>query len=178
MTVSTPTRTLHHRPKSRGDQNIGESALNHFAAILVEPEAFGCTPSLVSCPWAGLKPVNWSTTVIGDAAVLLLAAQAGICASRFCARVGQSLQPDGCSGMICATITRTFGFTVRTLFRIAVYAFRMFAGVKLFQTSFVPKCISTMSAGRPSNQVARSRASETYGSLPSAPPGRVPVPAA
>ena len=54
----------------------------------------------------------------------------------------------------------------------------MFVGVKLFQTSLVPKCISTMSAGRPSNQVARSRASDTNGSLESAPPGRTPVPAA
>src|SRR6478672_208664 len=97
---------------------------------------------------------------------------------RFVTRVGQSLQPDGCSEVICAIITRTFGFTIRSLFRIAVYAERIVAGAMLFQTSLVPKCMSTMSAGRLSNQVARSRESDTYGSVESAPPGRTPLPAA
>src|SRR4026207_635983 len=156
--------------RSRGgrrDHNIGDSASNHFLAIFIDPDVLGCTPSLVSWPCAGLKPVNWSTTEMGDAAVLLVVAQPGICAFRFCARVVRSLQADGCSGMICATITRTFGLAPRRRPRIVVYALRISDGDLLFQTSLVAKCSSTMSAGLPSNEVARSRASDTNGSLAS-----------
>src|SRR6185436_2229189 len=115
---------------------------------------------------------------MGDAAVLLVVAQPGICAFRFCARVVQSLQPDGVSGMTCATITRTFGLAPRSRPRIVVYALRISAGALLLQRSLVAKCSRTMSAGLPSNQVARSRASDRYGSFVSAPLGRTPVPAA
>src|SRR5262245_45993590 len=115
---------------------------------------------------------------MGDAAVLLVVAQPGICAFRFCARVVQSLQPDGVSGLTWAPSTRTFGLARRGRPRIVVYAFKISAGVLLLHRSLVAKCNSTMSAGLPSNQVARSRASDTYGSFASAPLGRTPVPAA
>src|SRR3954447_4020422 len=115
---------------------------------------------------------------MGDSGRLFDDAQPGIMLLRVVTRVGQSVQPDGCSEVILATITRTFGLTARSFIRIAVYALRMFAGAMLFQTSLVPKCISTMSAGRPSSQVARSRESATNGSFGSAPPGRTPLPAA
>ena len=65
-----------------------------------------------------------------------------------------------------------------TLPAIATCLLGIMAGVLLFQTSLVAKCSSTRSAGLSSNQVARSRASETNGSLASPPLGRVPVPAA
>src|SRR5262245_64892173 len=114
---------------------------------------------------------------MGDAVVLFAVAHAGIMAFSVVTRVGQSVQPDGISEVICATMMRTFGLTMRSLFTIVRYAFRMLAGAMLFQTSLVPKCISTMSAGRPSSQVARSRESDTKGSLGSAPAGRMPEPA-
>ena len=55
--------------------------MNHLVAIFVDPLVFEWTPSAVSV--AGLNPVFWSTTVIGEFAVLLLAVQAGIIAFRF-----------------------------------------------------------------------------------------------
>src|SRR3982750_4630042 len=115
---------------------------------------------------------------MGDRGVLFDDAQPGIMLLRVVTRVGQSLHPDGCSEVILATITRTFRLTARSFITIAVYALRMLAGAMLFQTSLVPKCISTMSAGRPSSQVARSRESETNGSFGSPPLGFTPVPAA
>src|SRR5689334_18302723 len=62
-------------------------------AILTFPESLGCTPSPVSV--AGFQPVHWSTTVIGDCAVVLDAAQPGIALFSDTVRAGQSAQLDG-----------------------------------------------------------------------------------
>ena len=103
---------------------------------------------------------------------MLCVAQAGMAALSACTPARQPEQPDGLSGVICATRTTTFGLLARSRVRIAVYASRMFCGDLLFQTSFVPMCMSTTSAGCPSNQVARSFAEASNGSVGSAPPGR------
>jgi len=55
---------------------MGERAVNHLAAIFIDPLVFACTPSAVSV--LGLNPVFWSTTVTGDVDVLFVAAQPGI----------------------------------------------------------------------------------------------------
>src|SRR6476619_1337358 len=48
----------------------------HLSAILTMPVSLGCTPSPVSL--LAFQPVHWSTTVIGDWAVVFAAAQPGI----------------------------------------------------------------------------------------------------
>src|SRR5215471_8444159 len=75
-------------------------------------------------------------------------------------------------GGICATIIWTLGLLARSRVRIAVNASKIMVAGLLFETSLVPKFISTRSVGWPSNQVARSCADDMNGSLESAPPGR------
>ena len=52
-----------------------------------------------------------------------------------------------------------------------MYALMIVAAGTAFVRSFVPKFMSTTSVGCPLNQVARSAADDTNGSLLSAPPG-------
>src|SRR5690348_4296386 len=79
----------------------GARAGYHLSDIFWLPESFGCTPSYVSV--ASLKPVHWSTTLIGDWAVVLPAAQAGIAALKVTTRWAQSEQLLGFIGRILAT---------------------------------------------------------------------------
>jgi hypothetical protein len=107
------------------------------------PASFGCTPSPVSV--ASLKPVHWSTTVIGDCAVLLPLAQPGMAALSATARCGHSAQPAGASGMICATRIRMPGLLARIWSTSLLYAASTTSVLSALHTSFVPKCISTTS---------------------------------
>ncbi len=62
---------------------------------------------------AVLKPVHWSTTTIGDWAVVRAAAQAGIALFRLIVRWAHSPQVDGFIGMILATRIFIAGFLAR-----------------------------------------------------------------
>ncbi|MEU4244494.1 hypothetical protein [Actinoplanes sp. NPDC026619] len=72
-----------------------------MSEILTLPLSFGWTPSVVFEPV--LKPLHWSTTVIGDAEVLLPLAQPGMALLRLITRCPQSEQPLGFIGRIFAT---------------------------------------------------------------------------
>src|SRR5713226_4285888 len=89
----------------------GVRAGYHLAAIFWLPESLGWTPSTVSV--ASLNPVHWSTTTIGDCAVLSDAAQAGMAASRLTTPCAQLEHPLGFIGMICATRIFMFGLFAR-----------------------------------------------------------------
>src|SRR5688572_17321089 len=113
------------------------------SAILRLPLSLGCTPSGVSV--AVLKPVHWSTTVTGEAAVLVAAAHAGIAALRSITRWVHSAQLAGVIGRIWATRIFIAGLAARIWPTSLVNAARIVAGERLFQTSLVPKCIITTS---------------------------------
>jgi hypothetical protein len=83
----------------------------HLSEIFWSPDASGCTPSVVSA--LVLKPVHWSTTVIGDAAVVLPAAQPGMAWFSATTRCPHSAQLDGFIGMICATRIFMLGLLAR-----------------------------------------------------------------
>jgi hypothetical protein len=70
----------------------------HLSDIFWFPESFGCTPSPVSV--AVLNPVHWSTTTIGDCAVLKPLAHAGMSALKSMVRWAHSGQVLGFTGMI------------------------------------------------------------------------------
>src|SRR5262249_5487423 len=63
-------------PGGGGAPSADTSAGYQRSDIFWKPASFGCTPSPVSVE--ALKPVHWSTTVIGDADVVFPAAQPGI----------------------------------------------------------------------------------------------------
>jgi hypothetical protein len=111
-------------------------------AIVTMPESFGCTPSDVSA--AGSPPVHWSTTVTGDAAVVVEAAHAGIAASRSTVRCAHSAHALGATGMILATRIFIAGLSARIWPTSVVQAARICAVDRLLHTPFVPKCITTM----------------------------------
>ncbi len=94
---------------------------------------------------AVLKPVHWSTTVIGDCGVVVAAAQAGMALLKVTVRWAQSAQLEGFMGMILATRILMFGLLARIWFTIVVNALRIVAGAMLLHTSLVPKCMSTTS---------------------------------
>src|SRR3954454_780047 len=91
--------------------SCADRAGDHRSDIFWFPESFGWTPSPVSV--AELNPVHWSTTAIGDCAVVLPLAHAGIALLRAIARFGQSAHPLGFSGMIFATRIFMFGLPAR-----------------------------------------------------------------
>jgi hypothetical protein len=100
------------------------------------PASFGCTPSLVMV--AVLKPVQTSTTVIGEAEVLFEGAQVAIALLRLMTRCPHSLHPEGFIGMIFATRIFIVGFEARIWSTNLLKAKVMVAGDLLFHTSFVP----------------------------------------
>src|SRR6185503_7647305 len=91
--------------------SAGSTGGYHLADIFWMPASLGCTPSPVSV--AVLNPVHWSTTVIGDCAVLLALTQAGMALSKVTTRCPHSGQLLGFIGRIFATISLVFGFEAR-----------------------------------------------------------------
>ena len=121
----------------------GVSAGYHRSDIFWKPESSGWTPSVVSATVS--KPVNWSTTVTGDWAVVLPAAQAGMALLSAATPGGHHVQPPGVIGMIWATRIFMLGLLARIWSTSVPYAARIVAAGMLFQTSLVPRCMSTMS---------------------------------
>lgn len=80
---------------------------SQFFAIFVSPASLGWTLSLLSPDPE--KPVNWSTTVIGEFDVDFEAAQAGIASLR-----GVTLNPPKPIGMILATYFSVLGLRLVT----------------------------------------------------------------
>jgi hypothetical protein len=88
----------------------------HLSDIFWLPESLGCTPSYVSVLVS--NPVHWSTTIIGDWAVVLPSAQACIWLLKLMTLWGQSGQlpqtaAEGFRGMILATRIFMFGLFAR-----------------------------------------------------------------
>ena len=96
---------------------------------------------------------------MGDWAVVFPSAHAWIWLLKLITRCGQSAQllhgDLGLRGMILATSIFTFGLFARIWFTNVLKAARMVVGVRLFQTSFVPKCMITMSGLSEESQPGR-----------------------
>src|SRR5262249_30463454 len=112
------------------DQKYGVIAGYHLSEIFCDPLAFGCTPSAVSAPSFALNPVHWSTTTMGDVAVLLPVAQAGIMSLNAVTRAPQSGHAQvvqvavliGFMGMSLATRMTTRGLAARRASTTVEYA--------------------------------------------------------